>query len=78
MNDAPALLYAANKFQVPDLVTLCALLLKTHLSDKNAASIYQQAERFDQLELADSALNHIRRYILINALATKKMLLPLR
>lgn len=62
VNDAPALLYAANKFQVPDLVTLCALLLKTHLSDKNAASIYQQAERFDQHELADSALVHIRRH----------------
>jgi hypothetical protein len=54
-----SLLYAAQKYQLPELLSKCEVFLSEHLDVKNACSIYGQAKFFSMAKLTTGALEFI-------------------
>ena len=54
-----SLLYAAQKYQLPELLSKCEVFLSEHLDVKNACTIYSQAKVFSMTKLKKSALEFI-------------------
>ena len=53
------LLYAAQKYQLPALLSKCEVFLSEHLDVKNACTIYSQAKFFSMAQLEKGALEFI-------------------
>ena len=56
---AISLLYAAQKYQLPALLSKCEVFLSEHLDVKNACTIYSQAKLFSMTNLKKVALEFI-------------------
>ena len=54
-----SLLYAAQKYQLPALLSKCEVFLSEHLDVKNACTIYGQAKFFSMAKLTTGALEFI-------------------
>ena len=54
-----SLLYAAQKYQLPELLSKCEVFLSEHLDVKNACTIYGQAKFFSMAKLTTGALEFI-------------------
>ena len=54
-----SLLYAAQKYQLPALLSKCEVFLSEHLDVKNACTIYSQAKFFSMAKLKKGALEFI-------------------
>ena len=61
VQDAMAVIYIAQKYDVPKLIEKCVSLLKTKLNTSNAITIFQKAKFFHELTLVDLAKDFICR-----------------